>query len=58
VDWEALIPSFEDAFGAETSQADYRRITSELADIVLESRPGTKHDAQILVVLLELQPEI
>jgi hypothetical protein len=55
VDWKALIPSFEDAFGAETSQADYRPITSELADIVLESRPGTKHDAQILVVLLELQ---
>ena len=52
------MPSFEDAFGAETSQADYTLITSELTDTVLESRSGTKHDAQILVVLLELQPEI
>jgi hypothetical protein len=40
MDWKALIPSFEDAFRAETSQADYRRITSGLQTSSLKVAPA------------------
>jgi hypothetical protein len=70
MDWKALIPPCEDVFGAEASQADrtrsphssphhavkYQEMQS-LEKLVssLDSRPGTKHDAQILVAPLKLQ---